>query len=73
MATPAAYRRLLSHRPAPNVLLTVIRLGLSYVALTGGVPVDQRLVGEAASSLGFARVSSVRLPDGRSVTVWSRP
>ena len=68
--TLASYRALLLRTPRPGVLITVSRIGLSYVALTGGVPLDQRLLERAALSLGFIRAGTVALPDGRTLDVW---
>jgi 4-amino-4-deoxy-L-arabinose transferase-like glycosyltransferase len=71
-ASSSSYRELLSRAPAPDVLVTVSSLGLSYAVLTGGVAIDQGLMRRAAGSLGFARVASVELPGGRRAIVSAR-
>jgi 4-amino-4-deoxy-L-arabinose transferase-like glycosyltransferase len=71
-ATATSYRQLLSRAPAPDVLVTVSSLGLSYAVLTGGVSIDQRLMRLAARSLGFERVAAVELPGERRAIVSAR-
>ncbi len=71
--TSASYRHLLEGAQAPNVLVTVSRLGLNYVALTGGVAVDQSVIRRTARSLGFRPAGAVSLPDARRAFVWWRP
>jgi 4-amino-4-deoxy-L-arabinose transferase-like glycosyltransferase len=73
LAAEASYRELLSRPPAPDVLVTVSRVGLSYPALAGGEAIDQRRMRRAARSLGFEQVAEVELPNDRSAIVMRRP
>jgi hypothetical protein len=67
--------RSMSGSPAsvPNVLITVSGVGVSYFGLTGGVVISQALLEQAARSMGFICVATIRLPDARMATVSWRP
>lgn len=67
-ADAASYRRILTDA-APDALVTVSRIGVSYPVLTGGRSLDQALLERVAKDLGYARRATVPLPNLRAANI----
>jgi hypothetical protein len=66
------YEALLQKLPPPSVLVSVNRPARDYQVVAGREPIASPTLLRAARALGFRRLGSVELPDGRRVTISRR-